>query len=78
MATIAFVMKGKSTLHKTKLVVVRYSFIKEKIDEGEIKAQFTSTPQDMFTKPLHGEHFRVMPTKVLECYTVYCIEYVKS
>ena len=30
----------------------------------------------LFTKPLHGELFRVMRTKVLECYVIYCIKIV--
>ena len=77
MSTIAFVKKGKSTSHRTKHIAVRYFFIKEKIDEGEIEVEYTPTLQmlaDMFTKPLQGELFRVMRTKVLGCYLIYCIK----
>jgi hypothetical protein len=80
MSTIAFVKKGKSTSHRTKHIAVRYFFIKEKIDEGEIDVEYTPTLQmlaDMFTKPLQGELFRVMRTKVLGCYVIYCIEDVE-
>ena len=76
MPTIVFVKKGKSTSHRTKHIAVRYFFIKEKIDEGEIEVEYTPTLQmlaDMFTKPLQEELFRVMRTKVLGCYLIYCI-----
>ena len=79
MSTIAFVKKGGTTSHRTKHIAVRYYFIKEKIDEGEIDVEYTPTLQmlaDMFTKPLQGELFRVMRTKVLGCYVIYCIEEV--
>jgi len=80
MSTIAFVKKGKSTSHRTKHIAVRYFFIKEKIEEGEIEVEYTPTLQmlaDMFTKPLQGELFRVMRTKVLGVYVVYCNENVE-
>ena len=63
MSTIAFVKKEKSTSHRTKHIDVWYFFIKEKIDEGEIEVEYTSTLQmlaDMFTKLLQRELFRVM------------------
>ena len=77
MPTIAFVKIGKSTSHRTKHIAVRYFFMKEKIDEGEIEVEYIPTLQmlaDMFTKPQQGELFRVMRTKVLGCYDIYCIE----
>ena len=80
MSTIAFVKIGKSTSHRTKHIAVRYFFIKEKIEEGEIKVEYTPTLQmlaDMFIKPLQGELFRVMRTKVLGVYAVYCYENVE-
>ena len=76
MSTIAFVKKGKSTSHRTKHIAVRYFFVKEKINEGEIDVEYTSTLQmlaDMFTKPLHGELFRDVRTKVLGCYVSYLL-----
>ena len=43
MSTIAFVEKEFSTSHRTKHIAARYFFIKEKIDEGEIKVEYTPT-----------------------------------
>ena len=71
MSTIAFVMKRRSTLHRTKQIDVRYFFIKEKIDKGVINVEYTPTLQmlaDMFTRLLQGELFCIMRTKVLGCY----------
>ena len=68
MSTIAFVKKGGTTSHRTKHIAVRYYFIKEKIDEGEIAVEYVPTLQmlaDMFTKPLQGELFRMMRSLVL-------------
>ena len=79
MTTIVFVKKWKSTLHRTKHIAVRYFSINEKIDAGEIDMEYTPTLQmlaDMMTKPLQGDHVRVMRTKVL-CYVIYCIEDVE-
>ena len=71
MSTIAFVKKKKPTSHDTKHIAVRYFFIKEKIGEGKIKVEYTSTLQvlaDMFTKILQRKLFKFMHTKVLGCY----------
>ena len=76
MSTIAFVRKRKSASHRTKHIAVRCFFIEEKVDEGEIKVEYTPTLQllaDMFTKPLQGELFRV----VLGCYVIYYIKDVE-
>ena len=76
MSTIAFVKKRKSTSHRTEHIAVRYFFIKKKTDEDEIDVEYTPTLQmlaDMFTTPLQWELFRVMRTKLLGCYMIYCI-----
>jgi len=73
MSTIAFVKKGGTTSHRTKHIAVRYHFLKEKIDEGEIAVEYLPTLQmlaDMFTKPLQGELFRMMRSKLLGWDTV--------
>ena len=60
MSTIAFVKKRKSTSHRTKHIAVRYFFIKEKVDEGDIDVEYTLMLQmlaNMFTKPLQVELF---------------------
>ena len=73
MSTIAFVKKGGTTSHRTKQIAVRYHFLKEKIDEGEIAVEYLPTLQmlaDMFTNPLQGELFRMMRSKLLGWVTV--------
>ena len=49
--------------------------------EGEIEVEYTPTMQilaDMFgTKPLQGQLFRAIRTKVLGCYVTYCMEDVE-
>ena len=42
-------------------VNIRYFFVKDKVDSGEVKIEFCPTEQmlaDYFTKPLQGELFR--------------------
>ena len=71
---------SKSTSHRTKHIAVRYFFIKEKIDDGEIEMEYTPTLQmlvEMFIKPQQGELFRVMRAKVLECCVIYFIKDVE-
>ena len=45
MSVIAFVKKLKTTSRRTKHIAVRYFFIKEKINQGEIKVELTPTVQ---------------------------------
>ena len=65
-----------STSHKTKHIADRYFFIKKKIDKGEVEVEYTPSLQmlaNMFTKPLQGELFRVVRTKVHWFYLIYCM-----
>ena len=80
MSIIAFVNKGKFTSHRTKHITERYFFIKVKIDGEEMDMEYTPTLQmlaETFTKPLQGQRFRVMGTRVLGCYVIYCIEHIQ-
>ena len=43
MTSIDFVKKEKSISHRTEHIAVRYIFIKEKIDEGEIEVVYLRT-----------------------------------
>ena len=55
----------KYTSYNPKYIAVRYFFIKEKIEEGEIEAGYTSTLQKLafvFTEPLQGDLIRMMRT----------------
>ena len=49
-----------SSSKRTKHINVRYFFMKDKIDSGEVEIEYCPTEQmigDFFTKPLQGEKF---------------------
>jgi hypothetical protein len=59
-STIFLEEKGKSKSQRTRHVSIRYFFIKDRVDLGEIKIQYLPTEDmvaDYFTKPLQGELF---------------------
>ena len=61
MSTIAMADKGRSTSERTKHIHVRYFFIKDAVERGEIKIVYKPTGEmvaDLLTKPLQGEQFR--------------------
>ena len=62
---------GKNSSSKrTKHIKVRYFFIQDKIDQGEIKVKYCLTDQmwsDILTKPLLGQQFKLMRAMVMNC-----------
>ena len=59
-AAMALAAKGKSTSSRTKHIAIRYFWIKERIDSGEVELEYLPTQQmlaDLLTKPLQGELF---------------------
>lgn len=59
-STISMMLNGCSTHPKTRHINVRYFFIKERIENGEINVKHTKTDDmvaDILTKPLQGERF---------------------
>jgi hypothetical protein len=67
-STLALVHNGKSTSERTKHINIRYHFIKDKIENGEIDLQYMSTDQmiaDVLTKPLPGKKFIDLRNKLL-------------
>ena len=49
---------------------VRYFFVKDRIDKGEVKVEYLPTElmlADYFTKPLQGELFRTLREYVMGC-----------
>ena len=68
LSTIKLAETGKSTSEKTRHVKVRYFFMKEKIDTGELKVCHTGTKDmiaDILTKPLQGELFQRLRSALL-------------
>jgi hypothetical protein len=67
-STIAMVKKGASTGSRSRHIHVRYFFVKDRQDSGEIEVEYLPTGDmlsDMMTKPLQGELFRVMRGRVM-------------
>ena len=71
MSTIAMVKKGRSTSERTRHINIRFFFIKDKIDNGELVVEHMPTEDmvaDILTKPLQGELFRQLRAKLLNWY----------
>ena len=68
MSTMALVKKGYSTSSNTRHINIRYFFIKDRVDQAELKIEYLPTEDmiaDFFTKPLQGELFRKLRDKIL-------------
>ena len=67
-STILLANKGLSTSGKTRHIGVRYFFIKDRVDAGEVVVEHVSTTDmiaDILTKPLQGNLFRVLREQLL-------------
>jgi hypothetical protein len=67
-STIALANKGRSTSSRTRHISIRYFFIKEKIDSGDVEVVYLPTGDmraDIMTKPLQGDLFRKMRAELL-------------
>jgi hypothetical protein len=59
-STMALANKGRSTSERTRHVDIRYFWIKDRIDSGDIVVQYLPTADmlaDLLTKPLQGDLF---------------------
>ena len=67
-STITLAEKGRSTSNRTRHVSIRYFFVKDRIDSGEVKVVYTSTEDmvaDFFSKPLQGYLFEKHRAKIM-------------
>ena len=67
-STMALVKKGYSTANNTRQINIRYFFIKDRIDNNELKIEYLPTKDmmaDFFTKPLQGELFKKLRDKIM-------------
>jgi hypothetical protein len=67
-STIALGEKGRSTSSRTKHIHIRYFFVKDRIDSGEIVLKYKPTEEmvaDALTKPLQGSLFKSLRTRLL-------------
>lgn len=68
MSTIALAEKGRSTSDRTRHIHIRYFFVKDRVDSGEIHIEYKPTKlmlADLLTKPLQGDLFRAMRKELL-------------
>jgi hypothetical protein len=67
-STIALAKKGRSTSARTRHVAIRYFFVKDRVEAGEVVIEYLPTEvmsADIMTKPLQGDLFREMRDRVL-------------
>jgi hypothetical protein len=59
-STITLAEKGRSTSNRTRHITIRYFFVKDRIESGDVKVIYTGTEEmvaDFFSKPLQGHLF---------------------
>jgi hypothetical protein len=67
-STIMLAEKGRSTSGRTRHVSIRYFFVNDRIESGEIKLGYLGTESmvaDFFTKPLQGAQFQKLRDAIL-------------
>jgi hypothetical protein len=70
-STMDMVKAGKSTSDRTRHIHVRYFFVKDRVDSGEIMIQHLPTDDmiaDFLSKPLVGARFAKLKQKLLNWY----------
>ena len=68
MSTIKLAEKGKSTSDRTRHIKIRYYFVNQFLESGEMKIRYCPTDEmvaDILTKPLQGEKFKILALKLL-------------
>ena len=68
MSTMALIEKGRSTSSGSKHIKIRYFFIKQHVDDGEIRVVHMPTDDmlaDILTKPLQGAKFRDLRRRLM-------------
>jgi hypothetical protein len=67
-STITLIENGRSNSARTKHIHVRYFFLKQSIDTGQVKLRYQPTGEmvaDVLTKPLQGEQFEAASRRLL-------------
>lgn len=67
-STIILAERGKNHSPRTKHIAVRYFFIKDRIEAGDLRLKYLPMAEmiaDILTKPLQGEQFRTLRDKLL-------------
>ena len=72
-STITLATKGASNSERTRHVALRFFFVKDRIESGEVSIQYLPTGAmiaDLLTKPLQGSQFRRLRGELLNLVTV--------
>ena len=67
-SAITLARKGKSTSPRTRHVNIRYFFVHDRINSGEVAVEYLSTDEmlaDLLTKPLQGGRFKKLRERLL-------------
>ena len=67
-STMAMIEKGRSTSSRTRHIHIRYFFVKDRVESGEVVIRYLPTEDmvaDILTKPLQGDLFRKLRAKLL-------------
>ena len=61
LSCMALLAKGKASSERSRHIAIRYFWLKERVDQGEIRIEHLATelmPANILTKPLQGEQFK--------------------
>jgi hypothetical protein len=67
-STLAMIEKGRSGNKSTRHINIRYFYLKNKIEDGEVVLEYLPTQEmiaDILTKPLQGEAFERLRDSLL-------------
>jgi hypothetical protein len=67
-STMAMILNGSSKSDRTRHIAIRYFWMKERVERGELKISYIGTDEmtaDVLTKPLQGERFLKLRNKLL-------------
>ena len=70
-STMALVKKGKGSSDRTKHISIRYFFVKDRVEAGDVNIEYLPTGEmiaDVLTKPLQGEPFKQLRKQLLNWY----------
>ena len=68
MSTLAMAKNGKAVSERTRHIDIRYFFVKDRVDSGEVVLEHKPTEEmvaDVLTKPLQGDTFKYLASKLV-------------
>jgi hypothetical protein len=68
---MALIERGRSTAERTRHIKIRYFWVKDRVDMGDINIVYKPTElmiADLLTKPLQGDRFKQLRRMLLNWY----------